>query len=204
MEEAVRRGEPVWLGCRPLAPVQIDEIVPLCHAVDDPSLQAWLPPGARPGSGIRVSVVIPTHRTRPIGIAAYEGQDVEVELLVLANGPYGDGIRVPWLGHGGTRNLGVRMARSPYVLFTVDDALPLGAGFLRTLVEALEEGGFDAVFARQVPWPTSDPVTRARLRGWTPPSGEPEARLDNVAALYRRSVLQEDPFDPVEIAEDDR
>lgn len=212
LEAAVRAGEPVHLGVGAV-PARggpaLDELVPLCHAVDDPSLARWLPAAAHPGRALRVSVVIPTHRRRPIGLAALDAQDVETELLVLANGPFTDGVRVPWSGHGPTRNVGARLARHPYVLFTVDDALPLGAGFLRTLVDALEAGGHDAVFARQVPWPTSDPVTRARLRAWTPPPDTngnpltpPVGTLDNVAALYRRDALLADPFDDVDIAED--
>lgn len=217
LEAAVRAGEPVRLGIGAV-PARggpaLDELVPLCHAVDDPALSRWLPGAARPdpsanGGPLAVSVVIPTHRRRPIGLATLAAQDVETELLVLANGGFTEGVRVPWGGHGPTRNVGVRLARHPYVLFTVDDALPLGAGFLRALVEALEAGGHDAVYARQVPWPTSDPVTRARLRAWTPPAdangrpiATPAATLDNVAALYRRSALIADPFDDVGIAED--
>ena len=73
----------------------------------------------------------------------------------------------------------------------------LGAGMVRTMVEALEVGGFDAVVARQVPWPTASAVTRARLRAWTPPGREvvASAMLDNVCALYRREALLADPFD---------
>ncbi len=209
LEAAVRAGEPVHLGPDPRAVHPLDELVPLCHAVADPNLVRWLPPPARPGAPFAVSVVIPTHRRAPIGLATLAAQDVKTEILVLANGGYTGGIDVSWRGHGATRNLGVGLARHPYVLFTVDDALPLGASFVRTLVEALEAGGFDAVFARQLPWPRSDAVTRARLRAWTPPTSTsglsantPLATLDNVAALYRRSALLADPFDDVAIAED--
>ncbi len=200
-ERAVRAGEPVFVGSLGSGLVA-DELVPLCHAVGDPALERWLPPPARPRPDLSVSVVIPTHRARPIGQHTLEAQDVHTEVLVLANGAWNEGIRVPWTGHGPTRNVGVALARHPYVLLTVDDALPLGAGFVRTLVEALESGGYDAVTARQVPWPTSDPVTRARLRAWTPPGPRAEPILDNVAALYRREALLADPFDVAEIAED--
>lgn len=208
LEDAVRAGEPVALGegaCEALPRgIAADEVVPLCHAVEDAALARWLPPAARPGSGLAASVVLPSSRGRPLGIAALEAQDVAVELLVLANGEQTEGIRVPWRGHGPTRQLGVEMARHPYVAFTVDDAVPLGAGWLRTLIEALEAGGYDAVFARQVPWPTSDPVTRARLRAWTPPDEGHRAvdRHDHVAAVYRRETLLRDPLPDLPIAED--
>lgn len=204
LEAAARRGEPVRLRTDRSPLVPLDEVVPFCHAVDAPALRAWLPPAARPGSGLRVTAVIPASRHRPIGLGALAAQDVVVEALVLANGAYGEGLRVPWEGHGRTRQRGVELATAPYVLFTVDDALPLGAGFVRTLVEALEDGGFDAVYARQVPWPTADPVTRARLRAWTPPLGAPVVRpgLDHVAALHRRALLLDDPLPDAPIAED--
>ncbi len=209
LEAALRVGEPVQLVGRPPSAVPLDEIVPLCHGVDDPGLLAMLPPTARGCTKIAVSAVIPTHRQRPIGVDALLAQDIEVEVIVLANGAFADGscensVRVPWEGHGRTRQKGVTLAQHPYVLFTVDDARVLGAGTVRTLVEALEEGGYDAVVARQIPWPTADEVTRARLRAWTPPGGGHRTSeiLDNVCSLYRREALLADPFDDVAIAED--
>jgi hypothetical protein len=204
LEAAVRAGEPVLLRSGEHAALPADEVVPFCHDVGDPALRTWLPPAARPRPDLRVSVVIPCNRGPAIGTACLEAQDVEVELLVLANGSYTDGVRVPWEGHGRTRMRGVQMATAPWVLCTVDDALPLGAGMVRTLVEALEEGRYEAVYARQLAWPTTDAVTRARLRAWTPPGHghAPADRLDNVCALYRREALLADPFDDVPIAED--
>lgn len=204
LEAAVRAGEPVTLAAGARGDVPLDEVVPLCHAVEDPTLRTLLPPAARGGRRIGVTVVIPTHRSRPLALAALEAQDVDVELLVLANGAYTEGVRVPWEGHGRTRQRGVELARHPYLFFSVDDALPLGAGFLRTLVDALEDGGFDAVTARQLPWPTSPAATRVRLRAWTPPGAGavPWAELDHVAALHRTELLRADPLDAVPIAED--
>lgn len=224
MEAALRSGEPILLdlSAPPPPEVRLDDIVPLCAAVKawEPALtrvlQAFLPPHARPGRPWRVTAIIPTHRQTPVGLDALRGQDLEVEVLVLANGPAGVGPRarvpvegdrvvsVPWEGHGRTRQRGVELARTDHVLFTVDDALPLGAGFVRTLVEALEEGGFDAVFARQVPWPTASEVTCRQLRAWTPPGHHARevARLDHVAALYRRSTLLACPLPDAPIAED--
>jgi len=208
IEAAARAGEPMRLSM-PMEVVsratralglRVDELVPYFHAVDDPALRPFLAPEAR-GSGVAVSVVIPTHRQRPLGLDAFGLQDVETEVIVLANGDYDEGVRVPWEGHGPTRNRSVALARFPYVCFSVDDALPLGAGFLRAMVEALEESGADAVSARQVPWPTADTVTRLRLRAWTPAAGR-TGPLDNVCALYRREALVRDPFDAVPIAED--
>lgn len=221
MEQALRAGEPLSLEISgpPPAWVRLDEFIPLCHSVRawhpevTAALRAFLPPEARPGQNWTVTAIIPTHRQRPIGLEALKGQDLQVTSLVLVNGraastPMDWGadqvLRVPWEGHGRTRQSGVEASSSDYVLFTVDDALPMGAGFVRTLVEALEEGGYDAVFARQVPWPTATRDASRRIRHWTPPGQHHRLvrRLDHVAALYRRSTLLAHPLPPVPIAED--
>ena len=182
----------------------MDEIVPLLHDVEDRRLAHWLAPQARPGTGLRVSAVIPANRSQPLALPVLTAQDVEVDVHVLANGAYADGEQVVWQGHGRTRQAAVERVTSPYILFTVDDALPLGAGFVRTLVEALEDGRYDAVYARQIPWPRADAVTRTRLRAWTPPGEGHQAspHLDHVAALHRRELLLEDPLPDVPTAED--
>jgi hypothetical protein len=96
------------------------------------------------------------------------------------------------------------LVAEPYVLFTVDDAVPCGAGFVRTLVEGLEASGADAIVARQVPWPDADAVTRARLRRWTPPGTQVVAfpQCDHVATLYRTETLRRWPLPDVPTAED--
>ena len=221
MSRALRQNEPIVLELQAPPPpeVRLDDIVPLCHTVQawNPALtrklQVFLPPPARPGHRATVTAIIPTHRHSPLGLDALRGQDIPVQVLVLANGPAAakDGaiagdrvVALPWQGHGRTRQRGVELADSEYILFTVDDAIPMGAGFVRVLVEALEAHSFDAVFARQIPWPDASPVTFHRLRSWTPPGHvvQPVAYLDNVAALYRRDTLLRSPLPPVPIAED--
>ena len=221
MHRALLEGEPIDLELwSPPAPeLRLDDIVPLCHAVKTwdrrltASLEAFLPPGAEPGHPAKVSVVIPTHRQVPWGLRALAAQDVQVEILVVDNGPEpleGEDLglarvlRLPWEGHGPTRQRAVQQASGDYVLFTVDDAIPCGAGFLRSLVQALEDGGYDAISARQLPWPDSDPVTTRRLRGWTPPGHRHRVaeQTDHVAALYRRQTLLDHPLPAVPIAED--
>ncbi len=216
VEEALKRGESITarleggLSRR----YRADELAPLlddARAADadvESTLRAHLPP--RPGGRSRVSVtaIVPTHRHAPLGLHALRRQDVDLEVLVLWNGgprPAGDRIvELDWAGHGATRQRGVELAEGDYVLLTVDDALPRGGGVVRTLVEALESGGYDAVFGRQIPWPSTDAVTRARLREWTPPGQEhrPVQRLDHVFALYRRETLLAHPLPRVPIGED--
>lgn len=218
--DALRRNERVRLVLADDFPKRLraDQIVPLVDAVETrtgaftQALSAHLPrTGSAGASPISVTAIVPTHRRTPVGLQALRGQDCDVEVLVLANGDAADRgvqgdrvVQVPWEGHGLTRQRGVEHADGDYVLFTVDDALPRGAGCVRALVQALEEGGYDAVFGRQVPWPEADPVTRQRLHAWTP-SGTghwPVERLDHVFALYRRSTLLQHPLPSVPIGED--
>ncbi|MCB9760897.1 MAG: hypothetical protein H6739_13750 [Alphaproteobacteria bacterium] len=217
LEASLRAGTPCTLALRGRFPrrLRADQIIPLFDAVetDNPSLRSalrsHLPLEARPGGDrVRVTAVIPTNRGTPLGLGALRAQDCALDVLVLTNGgatAEGDRVfEVPWEGHGLTRQRGAEMAIGDYVLFTVDDALPRGAGCVRALVDALEEGGYDAVFGRQIPWPTSDPVTRARLERWTPPGRvhHPMERLDHVFALYRRETLLRHPLPPVPTGED--
>jgi len=219
LEAALRRNERVRLELTEDFPKRLraDQVIPLVDEVvtRTPSfteaLAEHLPPaGGERDDSVRVTAVIPSHRNTPIGLQALREQDVAVDVLVLANGAAkgeldGDRVlNVPWLGHGATRQEGVTQATGDYVLFTVDDALPRGRGCVRALVEALDEGGYDAVFGRQVPWPSADAVTARRLEQWTPP-GRGHFRveqLDHVFALYRRSTLLEHPLSAVPIGED--
>lgn len=218
LRQALVTGEPVHLVADQVPEgLRIDEIAPLLTSVRtrDPRLRAafearMAPPG-RVGARADVTVVIPSDRRVPLGLPALRAQDVSPRVLVLSNGDQGPTevpgatvLRVPWQGHGATRQAALAHVETATVLFTVDDAIPLGRGLVRTLIQALETGGYDAVVARQVPWPDADHVTAERLRHWTP-SGErtvdfPQA--DNVATLYRTEVLRRFPFPEVEIAED--
>lgn len=186
--------------------------------VDDASRKEWLrwrAPCASEGKGPGVTVVIPSHRQIPIGLAGWLNQDVPVRVLILSNGPQGpqeagtaEVVRLPWKGHGATRQAAVEMVQDDYILLTVDDAVPLGAGFVRRLVNSLEapcEGlVWDAMVARQLPWPDADRVTTERIRKWTPAKSAvfrmPQS--DHVCTLYRTADLRAHPLPAVPIAED--
>lgn len=219
LSAALREGLPVRLELQGAVPrdVRLDEIAPLCYAAmardprDQRVLESFKAPPARPGHPARVTAIVPCSRGVPIGVSALFKQDLAVRVLVLANGPEApkrvpgaELLAVPWEGHGRTRQRALAHVTDPYVFFTVDDALPLGAGFLRTLVEALEDGGWDAVTARQIAWPDADRVTRERLRRWTPAGHVvvPFPQTDHVATLYRTETLRRSPLPDVPIAED--
>lgn len=210
MTAALRAREPIHLDLREEAGRPLDEIVPLCTSVRDPAHRSLLPPGPDTPAP-PVTAMVPTHQRVPLGLSALRDQDTPLQILILSNGPGGPRTipgatvhRLPWRGHGATRQDGVALVQTPYVLMMTDDTIPLGGGCVRTLVEALEAGEWDAVVARQVPWPDADPVTRARLRAWTPPGNRvvAMAQVDHVATLYRTETLRRHPLPDVAIAED--
>jgi hypothetical protein len=157
-----------------------------------------------------VTAVIPACQGLPRGVRALQAQDIEVRVIVLSNGdgpqrvPGAEVVQVEWRGHGLTRQAALEHVESEYVFFTVDDAVCLGRECLRTMVEALESGSWDAVTAQQIPCKDADPITVERLRRWTPPGEQvvTTAQVDHVAALYRTETLRLHPLPPVPIAED--
>jgi len=222
MARALRQGEPIDLDLHGPLPsdLRLDEVVPLCrHATArDPALARLIAhlrrptrsPESSPETGAAITAVLPTHRRIPLGLAALRAQDLPVRVLILSNGagpvrvPGAQVIRVPWRGHGATRQAALAHVQTPWVFFTVDDAIPLGPACLRRLVTALEHGPWEAVTARQLPWPDADPVTRQRLRVWTPAGRSVIAapQADHVATLYRRDTLLRAPRPAGPVAED--
>ncbi len=154
-----------------------------------------------------VTVVIPTHRHVPWGIRALRRQTWPTQTLVVSNGggpqtvAGADVWRTPWRGHSGTRRAALERVPTPYVLLMTDDVIPRGIGFVAAMVGHLTDG-VDAVVARQVPWPTADRRTRARIRAWTPPSPGEMPHADHVATLYRTDDLRRWAEQDVPIAED--
>lgn len=190
----------------------------------------------------KVSIVIPTFNAGPgfeellEKVSAQEG-DFECEVVVVDSGStdatvdlarrYGARVhRIPKseFSHGGTRNLGISLARGEYVALTVQDAVPLDGQWLAAMVENLErDGRVAAVYSRQVPRPESGVLSRALVNNLAAASLErreqeikdPEeyralrpverrrvAAFDNVSSCLRRSVWEESPFEKTNFAED--
>jgi len=194
----------------------MDEVVPLVDSVEveDVALahtvKDFAAPASLPGRNATVTAVIPCSRGVPAGLRALLAQDLPVSVLILSNGDGPTEVRgarverVAWTGHGSVRASALQWVDTDYVFFTVDDAIPMGGGCLRTLVEALDVGAWDAAVARQIPWPDADAVTAARLRRWTPPGHRivPMEQTDHVATMIRTDTLRKHPIPDVPIAED--
>ncbi len=188
----------------------------------------------------RATVVVPVlngARWLPALLESLRCQDVPVRVLAIDSASEDDsaallshaGARVVSIGraefdHGETRNRGAREAWTECVVFLSQDAVPGDARFVSRLVERLEsDTRLAGVFARQVPRPDADPLTRRDLAAWVAGSSEPRlvvelepARLaaleplerhrltafDNVASAVRRSVLLAHPFAATRFGED--
>lgn len=202
---ALRAGVPVrWLPSRLPTGWLVEELQPLVAASEDAAVCA-------PGSlHPEVTIVLPTHRHTPFACAALAQQSIPVHIWVIENGgaiAVPPGVvckKMPWQGHGATRRAVLDEVTTPWVMFMSDDVVPVGARFVETLLEQLQDGDWDGIVARQVPWPDADIVTRQQLRAWTPYCERtvPMAQADHVCTLYRTERLRAQELHPVPIAED--
>jgi rhamnosyltransferase len=126
--------------------------------------------------------------------------------------------------HGATRNLGASLSTGHYVVFLVQDALPVDSYWLATMVDNLDTDETVAgVYGRQIPRPDSSPLTLALMRDWPTSSlerreqfaGGPEsyaalppatrrslAAFDDVSSCVRRSAWERIPFERTRFGED--
>ena len=133
----------------------------------------------------------------------------QVRVLLLSNGSgplyshHADILRVPWQGHARTRKLALKDIKTPYVFFTVQDAIP-HPEMLYTLLREIEGGAWDIVLPRQVAHPHSCNVVRRQLEMWMPDAQEtyPFHQADHVGALYKTEDLHQWALAEVPIAED--
>jgi rhamnosyltransferase len=126
--------------------------------------------------------------------------------------------------HGATRNLGASLSSGRYVVFLVQDALPVDDGWLAAMVEDLDADETVAgAYGRQIPRPGSSPLARTLMRDWptsrlerreqfaggpglyrslSPATRRSLAVFDNVSSCVRRSVWERYPFERTGFGED--
>lgn len=164
------------------------------------------------------------HQTMPVGeivVVDSGSTDGTREILEFYSDVRVIGIEPSEFNHGETRNLGARATTGDWIAFTVQDARPADATWLERLVEGVMDEEVVGVCGSQVvpherdknpaEWfrPTSGPrMTRVQFASAEEfDQRSPTAKLDacgwdNVTALYRRDVLFEIPFRPVNFGED--
>jgi rhamnosyltransferase len=123
--------------------------------------------------------------------------------------------------HGETRNLGWQHATEDYVFYTVQDAKPVNEFLLENLLKGFTDEGIMAVCGQQVvphdrdknpvEWfrPVSEPKallyhfdSPAAFESLSPEQKKNICAWDDVAALYRRTALEQVPFRKVVFGED--
>ncbi len=188
-----------------------------------------------------VSIIIPTFNggslfERSLAALRQQNFDGDVHIVVVDSGSC-DGtvetarrfdaevtsIPVSEFRHARTRNSALRLARHPFVLFTVQDAVPIDSNWLSTCVACLEDASITAAFGRQIPHDDADLFARYSVERHSESLGKRRKvyslsnydfaradfmtalkaiRLDNVCAIYRRRFLEEIPFPDVRFGED--
>lgn len=118
--------------------------------------------------------------------------------------------------HGYSRNVGVRKAQHPVIVFMSQDALPVGTHWLRGIAESLSDPTVGAMYVRQVSRPDATPLEIYFHETLYPPrstryqlSGDHAVSLDkiffsNVCSAARREVCLQYPFDENLIMSEDQ
>lgn len=189
----------------------------------------------------RCSLVIPTKNGGPLFrrvVNALQNQTCwdETEFVIVDSGSSDDTIEVARsagakviqinsedFNHGATRDLGISIASSEFVILMVQDALPNDDYLIETLLKSLKEDGVAGVYARQIPQLDADILTKRNLNGWLTGRMEREIRkmkslewyqaltpmekyffcnFDNVCSAIRKSVWEKENFGSISFGED--
>jgi len=190
----------------------------------------------------KVSIVIPTKNGGPDfeytleKIRSQEGIH-EIEIIIVDSGStdetielaknYGSRvytIKPEDFNHGGTRNYGAEKATGDYILFMVQDAIPIGDYWLHSMVKVLEDDeGIAAVTCRQVPRSDADlfacfslwnhykalsffedriSTPTKNFNALSPLDKRKLVGLEDVSCLIRRNVFNDLKFKKIQYAED--
>lgn len=126
--------------------------------------------------------------------------------------------------HGLSRNLGIKSANGKFVVMLTQDALPVGDNWLKNLISNFyTDEKIAGVYARQIPLPSADVLTKRHLNNWITASKNREVReilnpeqlhslhpmeryitcyFDDVCSAIRRKIWEEIPFKAVPFGED--
>ncbi len=188
-----------------------------------------------------VSIVLPTKNAGPrLGevLAAIGSQRTRrtVEIVAFDSGStdgtvdrlVGAGARVTQIppsefNHGLTRNQAIASSRGDLVVLLTQDAVPANENWLDSLLAPFENDAVAGTYARQIPQPDADALTRRNLERWV--TGATERReqcitdrasylrlhpmeryklccFDDVCSAIRRSVWERIPYEWAYFGED--
>lgn len=191
----------------------------------------------------RVSVIIPVRNAGPefeniLKKIRFQRGIKEIEIVIIDSGSTDGSLDIAHLwadtiltidpkefNHGATRNLGAKSARGDILVFTVQDAIPVGDYWLKSLVQPLLHlPDVAAVSCRQIPrvdadsfacWSINnhyeslrlfrDDIFRADEQYWKTKDHLEKRRrasLDNVCSAIKRVAFEREPFKPMKFAED--
>jgi rhamnosyltransferase len=125
--------------------------------------------------------------------------------------------------HGATRDYAISLATNEVVVLMVQDALPRDDRMIERLVAAFDDPAVAGTYARQLPQPDSDVLTKRNLDRWLTGRTTREVRqskgsdwyerlpamerylfcnFDNVCAAIRKSIWQQERFGRINFGED--
>jgi rhamnosyltransferase len=125
--------------------------------------------------------------------------------------------------HGSTRDYGISLASSEFVILLVQDAEPLDSNLLESILFQFKNPEVAGVYGRQIPRPDADLLTKRNLNNWLTGRTQPELRrlqskdwyealspleklffcnFDNVCSAVRKSVWRQHNFGHVFFGED--
>lgn len=125
--------------------------------------------------------------------------------------------------HGATRDLGIALATCEYIILMVQDAIPRDFDLLGNILRPFEDPEVAGVYARQVPQPDADLLTKRNLNNWLTGRTNGEVRkiksiewyeslspmekylfcnFDNVFSAIRKSAWENNKFGKINFGED--
>lgn len=125
--------------------------------------------------------------------------------------------------HGATRDLGIAFASCEHVVLMVQDAIPHDVDLLSSILRPFEDPEVAGVYARQLPQPDADLLTKRNLNNWLTGRTDSEVRkiesiewyeslspmdkyffcnFDNVCSAIRKSVWVKHKFGKINFGED--
>lgn len=178
----------------------------------------------RPRREILVSVILLTKNGEKYIRSALDGlyrqRKIELGEIIVIDSGSADGTlrivseypvtlaRIPPedFGHGRTRNLGARMAQGKFLLYLPQDATPVGADWLQTLLAPFDDSGVAGVYCRQTPRADASAMEKFFLLNTYPERYEMKKLEENegvslsrcffstVGGVIRASVWRDHPF----------